>query len=168
MDKQKDAFFMRKALVQAELALKINEVPVGAIVVDKNGNVIGRGYNKIEKNGCQCAHAEIIAIQKACKKIGDWRLDDCWIYVTLEPCLMCLGLIQLSRLKGVVFGARSEFLGSGFKKKEESVFFVKNLVVRGGLKEIESADIIKRFFKKIRLKRKGKYEKEKRAFRKST
>jgi len=164
MNDKKHLLFMQKALRQAELALKKKEVPVGALVVDSQGNILGRGYNKIEKTGCQASHAEVIAIKKACKKRGDWRLDDCWIYVTLEPCLMCFGLIQLSRIKRVVFGATSELFGAGlgdivsgnidsYKK-----FYKNNLIIKGGLKEKESVDILKEFFKTIRKKRKVRGE----------
>ncbi len=100
-------FFMTKALHQAERALAHEEVPIGAIVVAKDGKIIARAYNQIEKKGTQCAHAEALAIQRAGKKLGDWRLHGCWIYVTLEPCLMCFGLIQLSRIEGLVYGAPS-------------------------------------------------------------
>ena len=148
-------FFMEKALRQAEMALKKKEVPIGAIVVDSCGNILGRGYNKIESTGCQTAHAEVLAIQKACKKIKDWRLDGCWIYVTLEPCLMCLGLIQLSRMKGVVFGATSDLFGFGYGKKEECKQYKKDLIIKGGLKDLQSADILKRFFEALRKKRKA-------------
>ena len=159
MDNKKDIFFMEKALLQAELAFKKNEVPVGAVIVDSDGNVLSRGYNKIETMGCQTAHAEIIAIQKACKKRGDWRLDDCWIYVTLEPCLMCFGLIQLSRLKGVVFGATCEQFGSDLGSKDNfKKLYKKDLIIKGGLKEQACVDILKGFFKKVRKKRKEENE----------
>jgi tRNA(adenine34) deaminase len=166
MLEKEDIFFMNKALKQAEVALKRGEVPVGAVVVDPNGKILGRGYNRIESTGCQVAHAESIAIQKACKKIGDWRLDGCFLYVTLEPCLMCLGLIQLSRLKGVVFGAKSEFLGAGLNRNMEGdsyKVYKKDLEIKSGLKEKESTDILKQFFKSVRKKRKVNCETEKRA-----
>ncbi len=153
MKKEQDIFFMEKALLQAKCALKKNEVPIGAVVVDKQGVILGRGYNKIESNGCQLAHAEIEAIKKACKKKGDWRLDGCWIYVTLEPCLMCLGLILLSRMNGVVFGAKSKFLLPMIGKVDNWKLFKNNLIVKCGLKEKESTDILKRFFADIRKKK---------------
>src|SRR5688572_25609171 len=96
-------FFMDKALLQANVGLKNNEVPVGAVIVNKEGKIIARAYNRIESDQCQLSHAEAQAIKKACKKVGGWRLNGCWIYVTLEPCLMCFGLIKLSRLEGIVF-----------------------------------------------------------------
>ena len=87
MNKTKKNNFMSKALKQATLALKYNEVPIGAVVIDAEGLVIGRGYNKIETNQSQLAHAEVRAIAQACRKIESWRLIGCIIYVTLEPCL---------------------------------------------------------------------------------
>lgn len=167
MLEKKDIFFMNKALKQAKVALSKGEVPVGAVIVDSNDNVLARGYNKVESIGCQFAHAECLAIQKACKKIGDWRLDGCWLYVTLEPCLMCLGLIQLSRFKGIVFGAKSEFLGAGLSsgtlKGDSYKVYKKDLIIKSGLKEKESTDILRQFFKNVRKKRKVKRETEKRA-----
>lgn len=139
--KKKDIFYMQKAILQAKLGLKKGEVPVGAVVVNTDGNILSRAYNKIEKNKSQLAHAEILAIQKACRKRGDWRLDNCTLYVTLEPCLMCLGLIKLCRIKKVYYGAKSTF---SFKKN--------GLEVISGLKENESLDILRLFFKQLRKK----------------
>ncbi|MCF7799378.1 nucleoside deaminase [Candidatus Babeliales bacterium] len=166
MDGKKDVFYMQKALRQAQIALKKNEVPVGAVIVNKDGQVIGRGYNKVEKLKCQTGHAEIIAIKKACKKLKDWRLEDCWIYVTLEPCLMCLGLIKLSRIKGLVFGSCSNEFGFGYKNIKVCNFYKKNLIIKQGLKEVESIKLLKNFFKKLRLNRKVKGEAEKTVLRK--
>jgi tRNA(adenine34) deaminase len=103
--------FMQKALALAKKAFAADEVPIGAVVVDSNGTVIGSGYNQVETKGFQGAHAEVIALQKAAKKMGDWRLDTCWLYVTLEPCVMCMGLIQLSRLAGVSYATASPLFG---------------------------------------------------------
>ncbi|MFA5074505.1 MAG: nucleoside deaminase [Candidatus Babeliales bacterium] len=166
MDGEKDIFYMQKTLKLAQIALKKNEVPVGAIVVNKKGEIIGRGYNKVENLKSQSAHAEVIAIKKACKKLKDWRLDDCWVYVTLEPCLMCLGLIKLSRIKGLVFGACCKEFGFGYNDVKICNFYKKNLIIKQGLKEVESVDILKKFFKGLRLKGKAKGEAEKTVFRK--
>jgi len=160
------SFFMQKAMQQAKVALKKEEVPVGAVVVDSNGNILSRGHNKIESVGCHTAHAEIIAIQKACKKIGDWRLDNCWIYVTLEPCLMCFGLIRLCRLKGLIFGAKSDLFGFGFQKINLPKQYNKKLLI-SRLKENECIDILKEFFKKIRKRERLNGEAKIRSFRKS-
>lgn len=150
---EKDLFFMQKALAQADIAFKNGEVPVGAVIVDSNGKIIARAHNKIEGIGCQFGHAEVLAIKKACKKIGDWRLDNCSIYVTLEPCLMCLGLIQLSRIKNLYFGALSEEFGSDLSDAKNHKLYKKDLMVVGGLKEKECVDILKLFFKNLRKKK---------------
>jgi tRNA(adenine34) deaminase len=154
MKKNEKIIFMKKALKQAELALKNNEVPVGAIIVDEKNNIIARDYNKIEKIGCQTGHAEVQAIIKACKRLGTWRLDDCSIYVTLEPCLMCLGLIQLSRIKSLYFGATSKEFGSGLGFAKRYKLKRKGLSVWGGLLESQSVDILRRFFKSVRSNKK--------------
>lgn len=155
MKKDEKIFFMKKALRQAEIAFKKNEVPIGAIIVDKNNNIISRAYNKIEKIGCQTGHAEVQAIKKACKKIGTWRLDDYSIYVTLEPCLMCLGLIQLSRIKNLYFGAMNKEYGSGLNFVKKHKLKRKNLYIWGGLLENQSIDILRRFFKRVRNNKKS-------------
>ena len=95
---KKNEYYMKKALVLARKAFDLGEVPVGSIVVDSNEKIIGRGYNSVEKNKSQLAHAELLAISKAVKKRGDWRLDGCTLYVTLEPCGMCFHAIGLSRI----------------------------------------------------------------------
>ncbi len=99
-----DIKFLDIAYEEALKAYEKDEVPIGAVVV-KNGEIISRGHNqRIEKNNA-LYHAEIVAIEEACKKIGNWRLDDCTIYVTVEPCIMCVGAIMQSRIKKVVFGS---------------------------------------------------------------
>ena len=96
--------WMKEAIKQAKLAYKHDEVPIGCVIV-KDNEIIARGYNKREKLQQSYAHAEMIAIEKACKKIGSWRLEDCDLYVTLEPCPMCSGTIIQSRIKNVYYGA---------------------------------------------------------------
>ncbi len=145
---------MSKALLQAAIALKRGEVPVGAIIVDSDGKIIARGYNQIEKKACQLAHAEANAIQKACKKRGDWRLDGCWIYITLEPCLMCMGLIKLSRIKGIVFGAHSSLFGSGLVDLEKMPSYTKGISIEGNCKKQQSIALLQAFFQNVRKKRK--------------
>ena len=148
---KQDSVFMQKALLQAKKALKNNEVPIGAVVVVDN-KVIGRGFNQVEKKQSQICHAEIVAIQKACAKIGGWRLSEATMYVTLEPCFMCFGLIRLSRLKRLVFGTLSPVFGySKFVTKEKMA--EPELVVDFGLKEKPSADMLKEFFAEARKKR---------------
>ncbi len=99
--------YMELALKMAELAYKHDEVPIGAVIVDENGNVISKGYNKREKTQNAINHAEIDAIQKACKKLKSWRLDNMSMYVTLKPCPMCAGAILNARIKIVYYGADS-------------------------------------------------------------
>ena len=103
--------YLKKALSLAYIAQNKDEVPVGAIIV-KNGKIIGKGYNQKDKRNISTKHAEIIAIEQACRKLNSWHLDDCILYVTLEPCMMCAGAIIQSRIKKVVFGALSYQDGS--------------------------------------------------------
>lgn len=149
---------MQKALKQAAVALKYGEVPIGAVVVDAQGVILGRAFNKVETVHAQSAHAEVLAIARACKRIGDWRLNGCWLYVTLEPCLMCLGLIQLSRIDGVVFGAQSNLFGSRLQVGSHLPTYAKQLKIEGGVKAAESIALLKTFFKDVRKKRKDSRE----------
>ena len=104
--------YMSLALELAREAAEHGEVPVGAVVVDGAGCVIGRGRNRREESGDATAHAELEAIREACRSLGDWRLEGCTLYVTLEPCPMCAGAIINSRVPTVVFGAREALSGS--------------------------------------------------------
>ncbi len=148
MDKK---YFMLKALEQAKIAYKKNEVPIGAVIV-KDGKVIAEGYNKREKKQNALFHAEIVAINKACKKLKSWRLDDCDIYITLEPCLMCFGAIINARLKNCYFGAYDKSGGSISANNEllnKSILNHK-LNVEGGILKEECADILSTFFEEKR------------------
>ena len=98
--------YMKIAYKEAEKAYKNGEVPVGAVIV-KDNVVVSKAYNKKEKYQCTTKHAEIIAIEKACKKLKTWHLDDCEIYITMEPCMMCTGAIIQSRIKKIYYGAES-------------------------------------------------------------
>lgn len=152
---------MGKAIKQASIALQHNEVPIGAIIVNRQGVIIGRGYNKIEAHKCQMAHAEALAIKQACKKVGDWRLNGCTIYVSLEPCLMCIGLIQLSRIDRIVFGALSPLFGSSnIIQLAAAPSYAKQLQVESGVRERECIDLLQAFFKQTRKVRKGRRETE--------
>jgi tRNA(adenine34) deaminase len=114
MDPKTDLRFMRRALALARRAPAHADVPVGAVVV-KDGRVLARGKNAREKAQDPTAHAEVVALRKAAKKLGSWRLDGCTLYVTLEPCAMCAGAIVLSRLERLVYGAadpKAGFVGS--------------------------------------------------------
>lgn len=102
--------YMKQALKQAQKAYDIEEVPIGCVIV-RDGKIIARGYNRRNTEGSVLAHAEIAAISKACKKTGDWRLEDCTLYVTLEPCQMCAGAIVQARIPKVVIGAMNPKAG---------------------------------------------------------
>jgi tRNA(adenine34) deaminase len=153
----KKSYYMRAALKQAERALEKGEVPVGAVIVDRHGKIIARAYNKVETLHCQTAHAEALAIQKACKKLGDWRLNGCCIYVTLEPCLMCIGLIQLSRIESIVFGTRSRLFGSGLGEYPKAPAYARGIDITEGVGAGESVTLLRAFFKSVRAqKEKGR------------
>lgn len=157
MKLESNKFYMKQALLQAKLAFAKNEVPVGAVVVDKDGKILSRSYNKIEKQKCQVAHAEALAIKAACKKFGDWRLNGCTLYVTLEPCLMCLGLIQLSRIDKVVFGASSPLFGAlasnGNARAQLQNGYIDKIRVDSGVCEVECAKLLQGFFVKQRKRK---------------
>jgi len=150
---EKDLFYMEKALLQAKRAYKKNEVPIGAVIVSKEGQIIARAYNQVERKCSQVAHAELLALQKAGKKIGHWRLVECYIYVTLEPCSMCLNSIYLSRCAGVVFAASSPKFGYRLDNVESNQIYKKaSLIVVKGIAEQKSAQLLKNFFDKKRSK----------------
>lgn len=153
MAKKDDVYYMKRALVQARKALSYDEVPIGAVVVDGEGVIVGRGYNRVEQKGCQSAHAEMRAIERACAKRGDWRLDDCQIYVTLEPCAMCMGLIRLSRIGRVVFGADSPLFGYRLdNERSAGLYSKKPLALEQGVLKDESVAVLRQFFKQKRKK----------------
>jgi len=139
--------------VQAHKALDNDEVPIGCIVVDPDGQRVATGYNRVEKRGCQTAHAEMIALQKVCKKLGDWRLDGYWVYVTLEPCSMCFSFMKLCRVAGVVYGADSPLFGYHLDKDAGLRVYNKNAVqIFGGVCAERSVSLLKQFFQKKRKK----------------
>lgn len=107
---QRDVEFMNEALALAKEAFALGEVPVGAVVV-RDGEIIGRGYNLRETRGLSTAHAEIVAIEQACRALGGWRLSGCTLYVTLEPCPMCAGALVNSRIDRVVYACRDAVAG---------------------------------------------------------
>ena len=134
-------FYMQLAIKQAKKALKYNEVPVGTIIV-KKGKIISQAYNKREKSKNVIKHAEIIAISKACKKLKNWRLDDCEIYVTMEPCMMCSGAIEQSRIKKIVYGVKNKNYGCTSN--------LKNVEIISQICEEECKKIVQTFFEKRR------------------
>ena len=145
--------YMYQALEQAKLALKHDEVPVGAVIVHK-GKIIAKAYNKREKKQNALYHAELLAIDKACKKLKTFRLTECDLYVTLEPCPMCAGAIINARLNKVVFGAYDQkrgCVGSIYNLLTDNRFN-HNPQVEGGILQKECADIMSDFFKTKRHK----------------
>ncbi len=147
-----DVYFMKKALAQARVAKSHDEVPVGAVIV-KDGKVIARGYNKREKSQSATAHAEHIAIEKACKKLKSWRLSGCTLYVTLEPCIMCAGAIVNSRVDRVVIGTHDKKAGAmGSVTNVNELPLNHKPVVEFGVLKDECANILKEFFKDLRQK----------------
>ena len=146
---------MKRALELAETAYAAGEVPVGAVVVkNSTGEIVGEGYNLREGAKNALAHAEIIAINNACRKLGGWRLPDCSIYVTLEPCPMCCGAIINSRIDNVIFGASDYKSGSAVsvQKMFELPYNWKPNVIAGVMAE-ECAELLSRFFRELREKR---------------
>ena len=148
---------MKRAIELAEISASEGEVPVGAVIVKKTtGEIVGEGRNMRENKKNALAHAEIIAIDMACRTLGGWRLPDCEMYVTLEPCPMCCGAIINARIDNVIFGA--------YDLKSGSVVSVQNMFelpynyrpeVTGGVMEKECADILTLFFRNLREKKKN-------------
>ncbi len=142
---------MKKALALAYEAAEAGEVPVGCIITDESGNIIGRGRNRRIENADATAHAEIEAIREACRVLGDWRLSGCTMYVTLEPCPMCTGAIINSRIPTVVFGARDSETGScGSVIDLFSERYGHKPAVYAGVLKDECAEVLKSFFKEKR------------------
>lgn len=150
-----DEKFMKAALKQAQKAYAIDEVPIGCVIV-QNGHIIARGYNRrnIDKN--TLAHAELAAIRKASKKAGDWRLEDCTMYVTLEPCQMCAGAIVQSRMKRVVIAsmnAKAGCAGSVLNLLQMQQFNHQVEITQGVLEE-ECSQMLSAFFRELRERKK--------------
>ena len=154
-----DEKFMKAAITQARKAYTIDEVPIGCVIV-QNDKIIARGYNRrnIDKN--TLAHAELSAIRKASKKTGDWRLEDCTMYVTLEPCQMCAGAIVQSRMKRVVIGsmnAKAGCAGSVLNLLQMQQFNHQVEITRG-VREEECSQMLSQFFRELRKRKKRKAE----------
>ena len=152
-----DEKFMKAAITQARKAYAIDEVPIGCVIV-QNDQIIARGYNRrnIDKN--TLAHAELSAIRKASKKTGDWRLEDCTMYVTLEPCQMCAGAIVQSRMKRVVIGsmnAKAGCAGSILNLLQMQQFNHQVEITRG-VREEECSQMLSQFFRELRERKKRK------------
>ena len=145
-----DTTFMRAAIKQAQKAYEKNEVPIGCVIVH-DGKIIARGYNRRNTDKSTLAHAEITAIRKAAKKLGDWRLEDCTLYVTLEPCPMCAGAIVNSRIERVVFGAYDKRAGAFGSVLDLNAYPLNHKPeIVGGVMEEECRTMLQEFFKKKR------------------
>lgn len=155
MELQEKEFFMREALKEAQKAYDQAEVPIGAVVV-LNGEIIGRGYNLREKEQDATLHAEIKAIRQANQHLGSWRLEDCELFVTLEPCPMCSGAMILARLKKVTFGAFDPKAGTAgtFMNLLQDERFNHQVEVEQGILEDECKEILQIFFKGLRERNK--------------
>lgn len=144
--------YMRRALALAHEAARAGEVPVGAVIADSRGMVIGRGRNRREERRSAVCHAEIEAIEQACRALGTWRLDGCALYVTLEPCPMCAGAVINARIPTLVYGAKEPVTGSCgsvINLFEERYGF--RPAVYGGVLAEECAAVLRDFFRNIRI-----------------
>ena len=152
MDKE---YFMKKALKEAQKAYDLEEVPIGAVIV-KDDKIIARAYNLKETKNDTTKHAELLAIQKASKKIGAWRLSECELYTTLEPCSMCAGAIINSRIKKLYIGAKDPKAGAAgsILNLFEDYKFNHKVDVEYGVLEKECSEILKNFFKNLRASKK--------------
>ena len=152
---EREEKYMKMAIAQAKKAWKIDEVPIGCVIVFQD-KVIARGYNRRNTDKNTLAHAEITAINRASKKIGDWRLEDCTLYVTLEPCQMCAGAIVQSRITNVVMGCMNPKAGCGGSILNilEMPEFNHQVNVLRGVMEEECSQILQDFFKELRIRNK--------------
>ena len=151
--------FMKEAIRQARKAWKLDEVPIGC-VIEKDGKIIARGYNRRNTDKNTLAHAELLAIRKASKVVGDWRLEECTMYITLEPCQMCAGALVQSRIDEVVIGSmnpKAGCAGSVLNLLEMDGFNHKVKVTRGILEE-ECSAMLSDFFRKLRQEKKLRKE----------
>ena len=149
-------FYMEHAYKLAILAKKWGEVPVGAIITNSRGDIIGEGYNQRETLNQSTAHAEILAINKACQNLNSWRLTDCTLYVTLEPCPMCVGAIWASQLKTVIFAAfdpKSGYAHSLYQLGKDQRLNHQFESI-GGVMQESCSQLLKEFFKDLRTSKK--------------
>ena len=145
-----DIIAMRYALAQARKSFQIDEVPIGAVIVDLDGNVVARAYNQVEKKKTQLAHAELQVLTKVSKKMKRWRLNDLTMYVTLQPCAMCMGALVLSRIKRSVYAANSPLFGCNLDKLDWFGIYKDSLPVVDFQEHVESINLLKEFFRKQR------------------
>lgn len=145
---------MRAAIREAKKAYALEEVPIGCVIV-REGKIIARGYNRRNTDGNALAHAELAAIRKACKKCGDWRLEDCTMYITLEPCPMCAGAIVQSRMQKVVIAAMNPKAGCAGSVVNllQMPGLNHQVEMERGLLEEECAGLLRDFFRELRRKK---------------
>lgn len=150
-----DEKYMKEAIRQAKKALALNEVPIGCVIVHE-GKIIGRGYNRRMTDHTTLAHAEILAIRKACRKMGDWRLENCRIYITLEPCPMCAGAIVQARIPEVIIGCMNPKAGCAGSVLDllHQEGFNHRCEVKTGILGEECSGMMRSFFKELREKEK--------------
>jgi tRNA(adenine34) deaminase len=155
MQASKDIEYMNEALRQAKKAFDIDEVPIGAIIV-KDDEIIAKAFNRRNTDKSTLAHAEIIAIDEASKVVGDWRLDDCTMYITLEPCPMCAGAIVQARIPRVVIAAYNKKAGcaGSILNLLEEERFNHQVDITSEILEEESSKLLKDFFRRLRVKNK--------------
>lgn len=155
IDRKTDEKYMKEALKQAKKAYDLNETPIGCVIVHE-GKIIARGYNRRNTDKSPLAHAEIAAIKKASKKLGDWRLEECTLYVTLEPCQMCAGAIIQARIPCVVVGCMNPKAGCAGSVLNllDVQAFNHQAELRTGVLEEECSEMMKRFFRELREIRK--------------
>lgn len=142
MDKQ-DEYYMSLAFMEAKKAYELDEVPIGCVIV-KNNEIIAKSYNQKTLKNIATYHAEVLAINQACKKLSTWYLDECTLYTTVEPCLMCTGAIIQSRISRVVYGTNNESFGYLSKLKDNKI------LIKGNVLENECSSIMSDFFKNKR------------------
>ncbi len=155
LSEEQDRVFMQEALAEASRAEALAEVPIGAVIVH-NGEIIGRGHNLRETDQDPTAHAEMIAIRQAAEKLGSWRLLDCTLYVTLEPCVMCMGGIILARIPYLVYGCRDPKVGAvgSIYNLAEDERFNHQVEVRENVLQSECSEQLSAFFRRLRQQKK--------------
>ena len=157
-----DSFYMQEALKEAALAEALAEVPIGAVIVH-DGQIVGRGHNLRETSNDPTTHAEMIAIRQAAEKLDSWRLLDCTLYVTLEPCVMCMGAIILARIPHLVYGCRDPRVGAvgSIYNFAEDERFNHKVEVREGVLQEECSGQLSAFFKQLRKRNKARKQSNK-------
>jgi tRNA(adenine34) deaminase len=158
---QEDIYYMKEAILEAKKAEEMGEVPIGAVIV-KNKDVIAKGHNHREKNQTATAHAELLAIEEACRAVGSWRLEGCTLYVTLEPCPMCAGAIVQSRMDRVVYGASDSKAGccGTLMNLLDEPRFNHQCSVKSGVLSEETGKMLTDFFQKLRYNKKKQKQKD--------